>query len=162
MTDQETGIFSHQNFNQLKYINDIPGLIFRETFENRVSVIKNGGTPTNVKFENGKAVFNGISSKVVKKISIDGTCSARIKLNVSNKSQYILDFRNPSETDSGFIYINATTGAITRNVTGSIYVNGVNRTNISFNQKNLVFLRRKRATIKNLQRNMMNIKIYII
>lgn len=49
--EQVIGYFSHQNFNPLKYINDIPGLIFRETFDNRVSVLKNGGTPIDVVFE---------------------------------------------------------------------------------------------------------------
>jgi hypothetical protein len=37
-------------------------LVFRETFSDESSVLRNGGTPTNVSFENGVGSFNGTSS----------------------------------------------------------------------------------------------------
>lgn len=39
------------------------GLVFRETFNDDVTVRKNGGTPTDVDFNNGVAGFNGSSTR---------------------------------------------------------------------------------------------------
>lgn len=40
-------------------------IVFRETFDDEFSVRRNGGTPTDVVFSEGKGTFNGSSSKIV-------------------------------------------------------------------------------------------------
>ena len=40
-----------------------PNLIFREVFRSEQETRKNGGTPTDVDFANGKGTFNGTSQK---------------------------------------------------------------------------------------------------
>lgn len=107
-------------------------LIFRETFNNEQSVRVNGGSPTNMVFDKGIAIFK--SSYIIYKIKLVGTYSIRIKLSsvVTANNTMFIDFRG-------------TTGYIADNPNGSLlvssgttYVNGNSSTTITSETKEII------------------------
>ncbi|MDD4805098.1 MAG: hypothetical protein PHN69_08225 [Candidatus Pacebacteria bacterium] len=105
-------------------------LVFREPFNDEATVRKNGGTPTNVTFENGVGSFNGKSSKINYNFNLNGTYSVRIKVkNLAYTEAYasLIDFRNSTGTDTvGYVYTGSAYGTKSLKVnSGTIYVNGV-------------------------------------
>lgn len=103
-----------------------PNLVFRETFNDEQTVIKNGGTPNSVLFSNGVGSFNGSSSKINYSLGLNGTYSVRIRCNPVNFSAIgvLLDVRGSNADGTGFFYLDASTGNIIT-TSGTSYVNGV-------------------------------------
>jgi len=116
--------------------------IFRETFENEQSVRKKGGTPVNVTFSKGAAVFPGVTSYIGYDIpEIHGTFSVRIKcLSFTPEAgyKYFLDQRQYNgQSDALVIYIN---GGYTLLMypSGTYYVDGIASQSINANTKDIV------------------------
>jgi len=106
-------------------------IIFRETFNDEATVRRNGGTPTNVVFENGKGIFNG---NILYNLTTNGVYSVRIKCKTQEFiNQILIDFRGDSGDGTGFIQSNVTTGTITRS-SGTVYINGTAGTSLLLNQ----------------------------
>jgi hypothetical protein len=84
-----------------------PRLLFRETFRDEQSVIRNGGTPTDVTFSNGVATFNGTSSILTYQNAYINPAgfSFRIKFNIDNLSGSKYIFSKYDGTNIGFILL---------------------------------------------------------
>jgi len=108
--------------------------IFRETFTDAASVLRNGGTATAVTFSNGVASFNGTSSKILYNKLYNGTYSVRLKFTsftpVTNA--YLTDFR------SGTGYIICTSETVLGKSSGTSYIDGVASSTISTSTKEIV------------------------
>jgi len=102
-----------------------PNLIFRETFNDEQTTLKNGGVPTDVTFSEGKGDFNGTSSKINYNLGLNGTYSIRIRCNPTSFAavRYLFDSRGSNVDGTGLIYLNGTTGLIVKS-SGTAYVNG--------------------------------------
>ena len=103
-----------------------PNLVFRETFNSEQATRKNGGTPTNVTFSEGKGSFDGAASKINYNLGLRGTYSVRIRCNPTSfaTANYILDPRGTNNDGTGYFLLNATTGLVIKSA-GTAYVNGV-------------------------------------
>ena len=102
-----------------------PKLVFRETFRDEQATRKNSGTPTDVTWSEGKGTFNGTSSKVNYNLGLNGTYSVRIRCNPTSFASYrfLFDIRGTNHDGTGYIYLNITTGIVTKS-NGTSYVNG--------------------------------------
>ena len=102
-----------------------PNLIFREVFRSEQETRKNGGTPTDVDFANGKGTFNGTSSKVNYNLGLNGTYSVRVRCNPTSfaENNFIFDFRGSNSDGAGSLYLSSTTGTI--QASGTKYRNGI-------------------------------------
>ena len=104
-----------------------PGLIFRETLRDEITVRANGGTPTDVAFSNGVGEFNGSSSKINYNLGLNGTYSVRIICNPTSFAKALVLFNCQGSNGDGVgnIQINATTGIITAGAGVTRYINGI-------------------------------------
>ena len=110
-------------------------IVFRETFESEDSVRRNGGTPTDVVFTEGVGRFNGSSSKILYKLSLNGIYSIRIKFKSITAAQgFFADFRYNSGT--GHFY--ATSASIVGTNNGTMYVDNTQTTTYNSNSKHFV------------------------
>jgi len=103
-----------------------PNLIFREVFRSEQETRKNGGTPTDVDFANGKGTFNGTSSKVNYNLGLNGTYSVRVRCNPTSfaATRYLFDCRGSNDDGAGRIRLASPSGAVTI-TSGTSYVNGL-------------------------------------
>lgn len=108
------------------------GVVFRETFHSSYDVARNGGAETDVAFENGVASFNGSSSYIYfQNLNFNGIYSIRFIVTLENDTvpRYLLDNRTGNNDGTGFI-LTLGNGTLTSS-SGTIYVNGVQTTNVS-------------------------------
>jgi len=101
-----------------------PKAIFRETFNDEITLRKNSGVPTDISFANGKGEFNGTSSKANYNLGLNGTYSVRVRCNpiVLTASKQLLDVRGTNNDGTGTIIIN--TGTVCPS-SGTVYVDSV-------------------------------------
>lgn len=97
-------------------------LVFRETFNDEQTCRRNGGTPNAVTFSNGVGSFNGTTSYISKRITLNGTYSIRIICNSITwvLNAFLADFR----AESGTGYIVHGSGNAIAGSNGTTYING--------------------------------------
>ena len=99
-------------------------LIFAEYFNDQQSVLRNGGIPTDVTFENGVAKVDSSNIEYIGTLNLTGSVRLRIKASNISTLQYIIDFREEVGGGSGgigFVRIATNTISISAGIT---YING--------------------------------------
>jgi len=111
-------------------------LVFRETFKDEATVRRNGGIPTNVIFNNGKALYNGISSRINYPFYLNNkpVYSFRFRVNITEFSgnKVLLDLRSTSGL--GLVNFYSGSGVVTSSGSSAIYINGILNSQLTLNK----------------------------
>ena len=114
------------------------GLIFNEPFTDSISVVANGGVPTDVTFSNGVATIDRDASALLQYTKINnlsGVYSFRIRFKInefqtSADDPYLFDFRGTGAAGTGSAYINDNGDQTVIASSGTIYRDGIAQTTV--------------------------------
>jgi hypothetical protein len=122
----------------LTHIEDPRRLLFRETFNSEQGVKRNGGTPTDVVFSEGKGSFNGTTSNILYNMSLRGTYTVRMVFKSITPVQWriLVDFRGIGQAGSPHMFFASTTTF--QNTDGTEYIDNVETLALSAATKEIV------------------------